>query len=100
MKTGKHEEVKQFISSHSLQDQTFDLESEYYRLHNYDLESYDRRLAIVDVRHDNHRLKDNDEFQIEFEGDVNYYIARGLCLYLLHHGSPKTILHRPNFILV
>jgi hypothetical protein len=67
MKTGKHEEVKQFISSHSLQDQTFDLESEYYRLHNYDLESYDRRLAIVDVRHDNHRLKDNDEFQIEFE---------------------------------
>jgi hypothetical protein len=65
MKTGKHEEVKQFISSHSLQDQTFDLESEYYRLHNYDLESYDRRLAIVDVRHDNHRLKDNDEFQIE-----------------------------------
>ena len=67
MKTGKHVEVDQFISSNSLQDQTFDLESEYYRLHNYDLESYDRRLAIVDVRHDNYRLKDNKEFKIEFE---------------------------------
>ncbi len=67
MKTGKHVEVNQFISSHSLQDQTFDLEPEYYRLHNYDLEIYDRRFAIVDVRHDNYRLKDNHEFQIEFE---------------------------------
>ncbi len=67
MKTGKHVEVDQFISSHSLQDQTFDLEYEYYRLHSYDLESYDRRLAIVDVRHDNYRLKDNQEFRIEFE---------------------------------
>lgn len=67
MKTGKHVEVDQFISSNSLRDQTFDLESEYYRLHNYDLESYDRRLAIVDVRHDNYRLKDNKEFKIEFE---------------------------------
>ena len=67
MKTGKHEEVNQFISSHSLQDQSFDLECEYYRLHNYDIDSYDRRFAIVDMRHDNNRLKDNTEFSIEFE---------------------------------
>ena len=67
MKTGKHEEVNQFISSHSLQDQSFDLECEYYRLHNYDIDSYDRRFAIIDMRHDNNRLKDNTEFSREFE---------------------------------
>tara|TARA_Y100000592_G_scaffold13054_1_gene18415 strand:+ start:2879 stop:3925 length:1047 start_codon:yes stop_codon:yes gene_type:complete len=67
MKTGKHQEIEQFISSHSLPDQSFYLESQYYRLHNYDLDSYDRRFAIVDVRHDNHRLKDSVEFNTEME---------------------------------
>ena len=67
MKTGKHADVDKFFSLHSLQDQTFELESEYYCLHNYDLDSYDRRLAIVDVRYDNHRLKNNDQFKMELE---------------------------------
>ena len=66
MKTGKHQEIEQFISSHTLKDQSFLLESQYYRLHNYDLDSYDRRFVIVDVRHDNNRLKDNHEFNTEF----------------------------------
>ena len=30
MKTGEHQELHQFINLHSLQDQTFDLEYEYY----------------------------------------------------------------------
>ena len=62
MKTGKHQELHQFINLHSIQDQTFDLEYEYYRLHNYELDSYDRRFAIIDVRYDNLKLKENKEF--------------------------------------
>ena len=67
MKTGQHQELHQFINLHSIEDQTFDLEYEYYRLHNYDLDSYDRRFAIIDVRHDNLRLKGNKEFGNEME---------------------------------
>ena len=67
MKTGQHQELHQFINLHSIEDQTFDLEYEYYRLHNYDLDSYDRRFAIIDVRHDNLRLKGNKEFGNELE---------------------------------
>ncbi len=67
MKTGKHQELHQFINLHSIQDQTFDLEYEYYRLHNYDLDSYDRRFAIIDVRYDNLKLKENKEFGNELE---------------------------------
>ena len=67
MKTGKHQEIEQFISTHSIPDQTFDLESQYYRLHTYDLDSYDRRFVIIDVRHDNNRLKGSIEFNEELE---------------------------------
>tara|TARA_A100001011_G_scaffold74743_1_gene76839 strand:+ start:2160 stop:3293 length:1134 start_codon:yes stop_codon:yes gene_type:complete len=67
MKTGQHQELHQFINLHSIEDQTFDLEYEYYRLHNYDIDSYDRRFAIIDVRHDNLRLKGNKEFGNELE---------------------------------
>ena len=67
MKTGKHQELHQFINLHSIQDQTFDLEYEYYRLHNYELDSYDRRFAIIDVRYDNLKLKENKEFSNELE---------------------------------
>ena len=48
MKTGFHTELEQFIDMHSLPDQTFDMTGEYYTLHNYDLDSYHRRLAFID----------------------------------------------------
>ena len=67
MKTGKHQDLKQFIDLHSLQDQEFDCEYEYYRLHNYNLDSYDRRFVIIDVRHDNERIIQNKEFRQEMD---------------------------------
>ena len=50
MKTGYHTELEQFINMNTLDDQQFDLDGEYYSLHNYDLDSYDRKFAIIDVR--------------------------------------------------
>jgi hypothetical protein len=67
MKTGEHQQIHKFINLHSLQDQTFDLEYEYYRLHNYDLDSYNRRIAIIDVRDDNIRMRGNKHFDVEFK---------------------------------
>lgn len=48
MKTGHHQDYEDFISLHSLSNQSFDMECNYYRLHGYDLESYDRKIAIID----------------------------------------------------
>lgn len=67
MKTGFHVELEQFINMHSLSNQEFEMTGEYYTLHNYDLDSYDRRFAIIDVRGDNLRLKDNSEFNEELK---------------------------------
>ena len=67
MKTGDHLDLEQFINMNTLTDQQFDMTGEYYSLHNYDLDSYDRRFAIIDVRQDNDRLKDNTEFYTELK---------------------------------
>jgi len=65
MKTGFHLDLEDFISMHTLENQTFDMSGEYYTLHNYNLDTYDRRFAIIDTRNDNDRIKDNVEFHAE-----------------------------------
>jgi hypothetical protein len=67
MKTGYHITLEEFVNLHSLDDQTFTMTGEYYTLHNYDLDSFDRRFAIIDVRHSNFRLKGNKELQEELQ---------------------------------
>ena len=65
MKTGNHMDLEEFVSMHSLKDQQFDMAGEYYTLHNHDLDSYDRRFAIIDVRKENNRIENNKEFHEE-----------------------------------
>ena len=65
MKTGYHQDLEQFITMNTMQDQRFTFTGEYYTLHNYDLDSYDRRFAIIDTRYTNIRLKDSDAFNEE-----------------------------------
>lgn len=48
MKTGFHQDVESFIHCHSLKGQSFDMTGEYYTLHGYDLDAYDRKFAIID----------------------------------------------------
>ena len=48
MGTGNHVDYERFISLNTLQNQSFTLEGEYYKLHGYDLDSYDRRIALID----------------------------------------------------
>ena len=50
MKTGNHTKLEQFINFHSLPDQHFDMAGEYYTLHSYDLDNYDRKFAVIDCR--------------------------------------------------
>ena len=67
MKTGNHIQLEQFVMMHSLPDQTFDMTGEYYTLHNYDLDKYDRKFAIIDFRVANDRIADNKDFATELK---------------------------------
>jgi len=77
MKTGNHLKLEQFIDMHTIADQTFDMTGEYYTLHNYDLDSYDRKFAMIDVRGSNTRLKDNTEFKTELKKRCDLLHSQG-----------------------
>ena len=64
MKTGYHNDLEDFIDMHTLEKQSFEYTGEYYTLHQYDLDGFDRRIAIIDTRTTNERLHSetfNDE---------------------------------------
>jgi len=77
MKTGFHQNLENFIAMHTIADQTFDMTGEYYTLHNYDLDSYDRKFAMIDVRYQNDRLKDNKEFNTELKKRCDLLHSQG-----------------------
>jgi hypothetical protein len=77
MKTGNHLKLEQFIELHSLPEQTFDMTGEYYTLHNYDLDSYDRKFAIIDYRAQNSRLKDSTELHNELKKRCDLLHSQG-----------------------
>lgn len=78
MRTGPHQDFESFISMHTLEDQRFHYTGDYYTLHNYDLDSYDRKLAIIDVavtKNDN--IKENKEFNADLRKRCNLLHSQG-----------------------
>jgi hypothetical protein len=90
MKTGFHQDLEEFIQMHSLQGQQFDMTGEYYTLHNYDIDSYDRRFAIVHVSEANMRLTENSEFYVELHRRLNLLKSQG---FVFIKATPWESLH-------
>jgi hypothetical protein len=85
MKTGEHHRYERFLDTHTLPNQTIEYTGEYYTLHAYDLDSYDRRFALIDRRIHNDRLVGNSEYSSELMRRVK----------LLHSQGFKFILATP-----
>ena len=77
MKTGYHLDLEKFINMNTLGEQQFDMTGEYYTLHHYDLDSYDRKFAIIDVRCANERLKGNTQFNLELKKRCDLLHSQG-----------------------
>lgn len=77
MKTGHHTQLEDFVNNHSLKNQTFDMTGEYYTLHEYDLESYHRRFAVIDTRKANVRVHGNTEFDLELRRRCDLLHSQG-----------------------
>ena len=85
MKTGDHQMIERFMDQHSLKDQTFEHTGEYYTLHNYEIDSYDRRFAMIDMRFHNDRLAGNSNYHKDLESRMA----------LLHQQGFKFIMAYP-----
>ena len=68
---------ERFLRTHSLPNQTIEYTGEYYTLHNYDLDSYDRRFALIDRRIDNTVLFGNKEYYNELDRRVKLLHSQG-----------------------
>ena len=77
MKTGSHEMYERFLNTHSLPNQTIEYTGEYYTLHNYDLDAYDRRFAFIDRRMYNIKLSNNAEYERELLRRVKLLHSQG-----------------------
>ena len=58
-------------------DQQFDTTGEWYALHNYDLDSYDRKFAIIDSGHTIHPFGGNTEFDVEVKKRCDLLHSQG-----------------------
>ena len=67
MKTGNHVSYERFLDSHLLPDQEIEHTGEYFNLHNHNLDSYDRKFALIDRNISNQRFKNNSEFKAELQ---------------------------------
>jgi hypothetical protein len=84
MKSGFHMDLQEFIGMHSMKDQTFECTGEYYALHNYDLDSYDRRFAIIDTRKGNAYINDNPEYHKELQRRCDLLHSQPMGEYRVH----------------
>ena len=77
MNTGYHQDLENFISMNSMNDQTFDTVGQYYDLHIFDLDSYDRKFAILDYRLDMKTMNNNPQFMAELKRRCDLLHSQG-----------------------
>jgi len=77
MKTGFHQDLENFIAMHSMTDQMFDTVGQYYDLHLFDLDSYDRKFAILDYRVDMEFMAQNPQFKEELQRRCDLLHSQG-----------------------
>ena len=82
MKTGDHHSYEQFIDAHTIPNQTFEYTGEYYTLHNYDLEQYNRKFALIDMRIHNNRVLDNSGYKKDLVNRLELLHQQGFIFVL------------------
>ena len=94
IKIGDHVSYEKFINRHSLADQTFDLEGEYFRLHNYDLDSYDRKFAIIEFNLNTFNYESNKEYTNELDRRIKLLHSQGFKFIMASPWESKDNLSR------
>ena len=65
MKTGHHWWYSQFIKYNNIKDQQIEVCDDYYNLNLFDLEKFDRKIAIICLMND-YLLKNDADKSIDF----------------------------------
>lgn len=98
MKTGDHQMIERFIDHNSLNNQIFDYTGEYYTLHNYDIDNYERKFAMIDLRFNNVRLSDNENYRRDLQHRLDLLHQQGFCFILACPWESRENLRTEKFI--
>jgi len=98
MKTGDHRMYEKFIGLHSLENQSFDCDGEYYTLHRHDLDTYDRKIAFIDLRIHNDRLIGNQQYEDDLQKRLELLHQQGFVFILACPWESQENLKTQNFM--
>jgi len=97
MKTGDHRSYEQFITTSSIEGQHFEYTGEYYTLHNYDLDVYNRKFALIDMRIHNDRVVDNIFYKKDLITRLQFLYEMGFKFILSNPWESKDNLRSQIF---
>ena len=98
MKTGNHIELEDFIVFANLPGQSFDMTGLWYNLHEFDIESYDRRIALIDSRL-NHGWLQNKFYLKDLQERINYLKNKNFIIVYANPWECKKIHNLGNEII-
>lgn len=75
MKTGHHWWYADFLRYHTIMDQIIDVCDDYYKLHQHNLESYDKKIAVICGMND--FLLDNEEYKNDLNCKIEKLKSQG-----------------------
>jgi hypothetical protein len=84
MKLGDHVVFEKFIGLNTLKDQEFTFTSDYYRLHTFKVEQYQRKFAIIDHRDLHKDIWQNEEYWQEFNRRIKRLQSLGFIFIIGH----------------
>ena len=89
MKTGNHIELEEFIKFSELDNQQFEMTGEWYRLHNFDLDKYHRKIALFDLRPAMATLLDNKHFVVDLTKRYEWLIKNNFTIVIANPWESK-----------
>jgi len=98
MKTGQPAYLKNYIDSGNLPNQKFVITEEYYTIHNYDLQSFDRRLAIIDMSFNINTVLSNSDYQQDLKHRLKTLHDLGFSFIFGCPWESKDNLHTQNWL--
>lgn len=98
MKTGNHIEWENFIHFADVKDQQFDMTGSWYQLQDYDLPSYDQRIAFIDHRPFQSYLE-NSFYQRDLKERIDHLISKNFVIVYVNPWECKKIHNLENKII-
>jgi len=99
MKIGNHQNIEKFLTQCTISkfEETIDFTAEYYHLHNFNLEKYDRKFAMISHQNVNQEFWKNKEYMFDLEKRLSILNDKGFKFILAHPYESEENMHDKKY---